>query len=334
MPATRSRSLRTPSPSLAVAARPDSSQPEPEPEPEAGMPRTTSGRRRGADASLTGTGVAQPEAEEHVFAGSSESDDEDMPLDRSFSVHHRGDDRVASLSFAAAVTVLMAGVWMHLELSWRELAAPQLEHMLVNATSFWEAHPIVLDEDLAAFKDSRNRWHRDILIMRDHNRAAFDAMLQSGEVADPKLVALSLLATIASLYVLVFMPDASIFLSYETRQRPFVRVGFNSVGYIRRSLCLLAVWQMFTVHMVLSTAMSLASELETNVKKLHQLTDKMLQNADLDPDLYELKAYTHEQRRCKYDDYDDWRNSSHAGTRGRQSCTALPRVCLSFVRLT
>ena len=246
---------------------------------------------------------AQPRSEEwgqEPEEGSQEQDgqeDDDMPLPRSISVYHRRDDTTASCGITAAVMVPLLGSWWKLSTSWREHLMPQLQQMLENAKSFWQNHPIVLDDDLAAFKSSRNVWHQSILGMRDYNRDQFDTMLQSGQVTAVGIVTASVVVTLVAIYLLLFLPDASIFLSFETRQRPGVRIMFNSVVYMRRCLCVLAVWQLLELYRALQVSIDLATALEANVKKLHRLADELLLNVTLDPDEFELKAYRHEQRR-------------------------------------
>lgn len=111
--------------------------------------------------------------------------------------------------------------------------------------------------------------------MRDSNRAAFDDAIRTGEATDPSLIAASVVVTIAAIYVLLFLPDASIFVPFETQQRTAVRVLFNSVNYVRWSLVALVCWQVAIVYSVLHTAMNLAATLDHNVKLLHMLDDRV-----------------------------------------------------------
>ena len=240
--------------------------------------------------------------------GSQEQDgqeNDDMPLPRQKSTYRRRDDTTASCFIAAVVVVPLVGSWWKLSASWREHLIPQLEQMLENARAFWDNHPILLD-DLAAFKSSRNVWHQSILGMRDYNRDQFNTMLQSGQVTAVGIVTASVAATLVAIYFLLFLPDASVFLSFETRQRPVVRKIFNSVVYMRRCLFVLAVWQLFDLYRALQVSIDLAAALEENVKKLHKLADELLLNVTLDPDEYELKAYRHEQRRWGIKAYCNW----------------------------
>ena len=234
-------------------------------------------------------------ASDQLLAESDDESDDDMPLERTRS-DRRADDRTPSLCVAAGAVVPAYCIWLQLSRSWESRLVQLLQEMCENADAFWAERPIVLDDGLAAFKHSRNRWHKDIVGMRDSNRAFFNAEI-TGEATDPALIAGSVALTVSAVYLLLFLPDASIFVPFETRERTAVRVLFNSVNYVRWSLVVLVCWQVAIVSRVLQTAMSLAVSLESNVKKLHMLDDQMLQNAALDPDEYDLKAHTHENRR-------------------------------------
>ena len=226
-----------------------------------------------------------------------DGDYDDMPLPRTSSVYHRWDDTKWSCGVTLLFILPLVGCWWCLSASWRQDLMPQLQQMLEGAKAFWNNHRIVTDEDLAAFKSSRNAWHQSILVMRNSNREEFDTMLVSGRVTAPGTMTMFAVVNLVAIFLLLFLPDASIFLAFETRQRPWVRIMFNAVVYVRFCLCVLAVWQLVVLYQALHVSMDLATALEANVKDLHRLADELLLNVTLDPDEYELKAYRHERRR-------------------------------------
>ena len=200
----------------------------------------------------------------------------------------REGDEPLEWACVGALVVPAAGAWWHASSSWRTTLLPLLEEMAEKAEGFGEAHPIQRDGGLEAFKQSRDEWLNALESMRDGNRAEIQAALDEGAATHPGWIAANVVCTGALLYVLLFLPDAAIFLQKETAQRR-LRVFLNCVKYMRRCFLLLALGQAYTVHRVLGTASHIAATLKSQVKWLHQ-EQARLRADGLDQDEWRLNA--------------------------------------------
>ena len=108
-----------------------------------------------------------------------------------------------------------------------------------------------------------------------------------GAATNPGWIAANVVCTGTLLYVLLFLPDAAIFLQKDAQRR--LRVLLNCVKHMRRCFLLLALGQAYTVYRVLGTASHIAATLKSQVKWLHQ-EQARLRAAGLDQDEWRLNA--------------------------------------------
>lgn len=224
-------------------------------------------------------------------------DDDDGPptLQRTKTVYVEDtlEDSVKVWACTTFVVGPAVGIWYSRWESWRQRLEPELDAMLGTATQFSSAHPIARDEGVDAFQRSRDEWLSAMLGEQESFKAKFGELLASSEVTDPTSIVASVVFTIALLYALMFLPDASIFLSKETRTHGLVRVPLNAVRHIRLSFLVLLAWQLYAVYSALGTMYRIAKAMEDNVKELRALgTEMVRQRGKYPPEQYSLMVET------------------------------------------
>ena len=164
---------------------------------------------------------------------------------------------------AVAVVAPLAAAWWQLASSWRLRLNPALQEMLNRAASFSTEHPIVAEPG-AKFEASVHAWHAGINDLQKGFRADFAAL--ESEVSPASTVAAVVGGTAGLLYLLMFWPDASVFLSDSTKKA--LRLPLNAVNYARGGLAFVALHQGWLLADVLSTAFDIATAMESHVKEM------------------------------------------------------------------
>ena len=175
-----------------------------------------------------------------------------------------------------AVVGPAVGIWCWHWRSWYYRLGPELDAILSAARRFSPDHPVLLDDGVDEFKRSRDEWLSAILGLQESFKTKFSEVLSDGEVTDPTGVIGSVAFSVALLYVLMFLPDASIFLTKEKRTQGLVRVPLSAVRYVRRCFLVLVTWQLYTVYSALSTMYWIAKTMEDSVKAIRILGSELL----------------------------------------------------------
>jgi hypothetical protein len=146
---------------------------------------------------------------------------------------------------------------------------PALSEMRDEASRFSARYPIV-DEPGDSFKASAEAWHEGIDALQKSFRADAEALWGSGQLTSAASVAAAVSFLVALLYLLMFLPEAAVFLTDEAGAA--LRVPLNSANYIRALLALVALHQVWLLWAILGTAFEIAAAMESNVKELKKRT--------------------------------------------------------------
>ena len=202
------------------------------------------------------------------------------PLARTRTDYVQDEDPTKIWACTAAVVGPAVGFWYSCWYSWHGRLTPELNAMLVVARRFSSDHPILLDDGVDEFKRSRDDWLSAIIGVQESFKARFGELLLNREVTDPTSIISSVVMTLALLYVSMFLPDASIFLSRERRTHGLVRVPLNAVRDVRRCFLVLGAWQMYAVYSTLATMYQISTTMEDSVKGLRVLGSELLLNRE------------------------------------------------------
>ena len=220
------------------------------------------------------------------------SDDGAPRLARTKTEYVLPDDRDKILGATLFVVGPAFAIWCRLWHSWYARLTPELKTMRAGVAAFAKQHRIELSGErpieLEAFKKARDAWVRGLFDSEAKYKRTFEKLRESGEVSEPTSVAVATSVTIAVLYALLFLPDASIFLSKETKLKAWVRVPLSAVANIRRAFVVLLLWQLYAMYSCLGTAFSLACAMEDSVKALSKANIMLLS----EPDKYDPAEYT------------------------------------------
>ena len=215
------------------------------------------------------------QAEDQGSAG----EDTPMLLARTRTDYVQDEDPTKIWACAAAVVGPAVGFWYSRWHSWRSRLGPELDAMLAAATRFSSEHPILLNEGVEEFKRSRNEWLSAIIGLQESFKVRFGEVLSDG-VTDPTSIISSVVMSVALLYVLMFLPDASILLSRQRRMHGLVRIPLNAVRHVRCCFLVLVAWQLYAVYSTLAVMYRISTAMEDSVKGLRVLGSELLLQRD------------------------------------------------------
>jgi hypothetical protein len=207
-------------------------------------------------------------------------EEEPLPLQRTRTDYVQDEDPTKIWACTAAVVGPAVGIWYSRWYSWHSRLMPELDAMLEAARRFSSDHPILLDDSVDEFKRSRDDWLSAIIGVQQSFKARFGEVLSNREVTDPTSIISSVVMTLALLYLSMFLPDASIFLSRERRTHGLVRVPLNAVRHVRRCFLVLVAWQLYAVYSTLAAMYRISTTMEDSVKGLRVLGSELLLNRD------------------------------------------------------
>jgi hypothetical protein len=216
----------------------------------------------------------QRQAEDEGSAG--EEEEVPPPLARTRTDYVLDEDPTKIWACTAAVVGPAVGFWYSRWYSWHSRLQPELDAMLAAATRFSPDHPILLDDGVDEFKRSRDDWLSAIIGVQESFKARFGEVFSDGEVTDPTSIISSIVMSVALLYVSMFLPDASIFLTRERRMHGLVRVPLSAVRHVRRCFLVLVAWQTYAVYSTLAAMYRISTAMDDSVKGLRVLGSELL----------------------------------------------------------